>query len=179
MDAIENVEFAGGDIHRQIITWESGAKVYVNRGESDWLVAGRCLPQYGCFAANGSIESSIEKINGIIVEQSRAPSRFYVNARASGPVDFGPVLTDGALRCQTKDDAIVITPLPDTAPFAVKLSPDRLPVPHSRDRELQSVVAVDADGKSIRDVDFTVKGNLVEFQTRENEFAYILQKDKK
>jgi len=179
MDTIENVEFAAGDIHRQIITWESGAKVYVNRGESDWLVAGRCLPQYGCFAANGSIESSIEKINGIIVEQSRAPSRFYVNARASGPIDFGPVLTDGALRCQTEDDAIVITPLPDTAPFAVKLCPDRLPVPHSRDRELKSVVAVDSDGKKIRDVDFTVKGNLVEFQTRENEFAYILQKDKK
>jgi hypothetical protein len=52
-------------------------------------------------------------------------------------------------------------------------------VPHSQDRELKSVVAVDADGKKIRDVDFTVKGNLVEFETRENEFAYILQKDKK
>ena len=81
LDNIENVEFINGDIHKQLIKWKSGAKVYVNRGDKDWQVAGKILPQYGYFAKNGSLESSIERINGIITEQSRGPSRCYFNAR--------------------------------------------------------------------------------------------------
>ena len=85
LDAIEKVEFADGDMHRQTVTWKSGARVYVNRGEKDWTVAGRTLPMYGYFAKNGEIESSIERINGVIVEQSRGLSGFYVNARSFEP----------------------------------------------------------------------------------------------
>ncbi len=85
LDTIENVEFADGDIHRQIVAWKSGAKVFVNRGEKDWNVEGRLLPTYGYLAKIADIESSIERINGVIVEQSRGPSRFYVNARSFEP----------------------------------------------------------------------------------------------
>jgi hypothetical protein len=81
LDNIKDVEFAGGDIHRQLIKWKSGTQVYVNRGDKDWYVADKTLPQYGYFAKKGQIESSIEKINDIIVEQSRAPSHCYFNAR--------------------------------------------------------------------------------------------------
>ena len=60
-DTIQDVQFVDDDIHRQIITWNSGARVYVNRGEKDWQIAGKILPQYGYFAKNDAIESSIER----------------------------------------------------------------------------------------------------------------------
>lgn len=85
LDEIADVRFVDGDIHRQIITWKSGATVYVNRGESDWQVAGRKLPQYGYYAVNGEIESGVEKIGDVVVEQSRRPARWYFNARGFGP----------------------------------------------------------------------------------------------
>jgi len=85
LDEIVSVQFVNGDIHRQIITWKSGATVYVNRGETDWQVAGRTLPQYGYHAVNAEIESGIERIGGLVVEQSRGPDRWYFSARGFGP----------------------------------------------------------------------------------------------
>ena len=85
LDRIERVEFADNDIHRQIVSWRSGGKVYVNRGAEDWAVAGKVLPQNGYFAQNGEIASSIEKIGGIFVEQSKAKGRHYLNARTYNP----------------------------------------------------------------------------------------------
>jgi len=94
-DTILNVQFVDDDIHRQIITWNCGARVYVNRGEKDWQIAGKILPQYGYYAKNGAIESSIERQGGshraarevdgdrssVIIEKSHAPNRWYFNAR--------------------------------------------------------------------------------------------------
>jgi hypothetical protein len=80
-DEIRQVEFAGGDVRRLIIDWDSGARVYVNRGKPDWTVAGRTLPQDGFFAKHGPIEASVERIAGRIVEQSRGTRGFYVNGR--------------------------------------------------------------------------------------------------
>jgi hypothetical protein len=112
-DTIQNVQFVDDDIHRQIITWNSGAKVYVNRGENDWCVAEKILPQFGYYAKNGAIESSIERENGksrvaapsesaslrlakdhsgVIIEKSLAPNRWYFNARGYS--------TDAALQVQ-------------------------------------------------------------------------------
>jgi len=85
LDEIASVQFVEGDIHRQIVGWKSGATVHVNRGPSDWPVAGRTLPQYGYYAVNGGIESSIERIGGIVVEQSRGPAQWYFSARGFGP----------------------------------------------------------------------------------------------
>ena len=84
-DRIRGVDCAGGDIHRQTVTWESGAKVHVNRGRTDWPVAGRVLPPYGYLARAGEAESSVERIGGVIAEQSRGPGRFYVNGRGFNP----------------------------------------------------------------------------------------------
>jgi hypothetical protein len=84
-DEIAGVEFAGGDIHRLIVNWQSGARVRVNRGETDWTVAGRVLPQFGYLAQNGPIESSVERLPGGIAEQSRAPGKLYVNGRGFNP----------------------------------------------------------------------------------------------
>jgi len=87
MDTLKSVTFAGGDIHRQVVRWNSGATVHVNRGQADWTVAGRTLPQYGYLAINGTISSSIERIDGVIVEQSAGPGGRYVNARGYGQGD--------------------------------------------------------------------------------------------
>ncbi|HIJ52374.1 MAG TPA: hypothetical protein HPP66_04380 [Planctomycetes bacterium] len=189
LDQIEDVQFVGGDIQRQLIRWKSGAKVYVNRGRKDWQVAGKNLPQYGYFAKNGLLESSIEKIQGIIVEQSRAPALSYFNARGFNlvkprlkpepsprrnvkrmQIDFGPVVTEGAFRCEVRKNMIVIAPLPDIDPFTVTLRIDILT--GTKGTQVVSITAIDADDKNIRTVEFEVKRNLVTFRTRKNEFAY-------
>lgn len=84
-DDIARVEFADGNIHRLIITWRSGARVYVNRSDTDWTVAGRTLPQFGYLAQNGAIESSIERLGPAIAERSRAAGKFFVNSRVYNP----------------------------------------------------------------------------------------------
>jgi len=332
-DTIKSVEFVGGNIHRQIITWKSGAKIHVNRSQQDWPVAGKLLPQYGYYARNSSITSSIEKIDGVIVEQSQGPAGSYCNARtfnpdralpirpaaravehlgdrrfkllvdwdvkrptpkdlsvfvhfisdkaarsdkiafqadarphvptgkwtgrittgadvvayippeygpgeydigiglwdpatgrrypllgdddgttryrlgklivegsnrkitnirlvkhqpepqpparwnaAGTPVQFGPIRTDGALREQLNNDLLTLTPLPESKPFAIEL---RLDTPRLAPwRNARSLTAVDEQGDRIRDVDFTIAENVIKFKTRENEFAYVLRKEK-
>jgi hypothetical protein len=87
LDDVAGVELVQGDLHRQRIAWQRGGLVCVNRGAADWSVEGRGLPQYGYLARSrdGSILSSIERIDGVIVEQSRRRGAFYVNARGFDP----------------------------------------------------------------------------------------------
>lgn len=87
MDDVANVEFAEGDIHRLVIDWRRGARVYVNRGAADWTVGGHTLPPYGYLAsaAKGSVQSSVERIDGVIAERAAGPGRFYVNGRGFDP----------------------------------------------------------------------------------------------
>jgi hypothetical protein len=190
LDDIESVEFVDGDIHRQIISWKSGAHVYINRANEDWNVEGKTLPQYGYFTRNGPIESGIERIDNVIVEQSRGPSNSYFNARSFNqvgrrqirpagrwneqktPIDFGPVVTEGAFRCQVNENMIVVTPLPDIDPFAIEIRIDKLTV--AGGRRVKSISAVDENGEKIRDVDFEDSSNRVKFHTQSKEFAYHL-----
>jgi hypothetical protein len=82
---IEGVEYVDGDLHRQHVRWSGGARVWVNRGEADWQVAGATLPQYGFLARvpteGGLVEASISRHNGVIVEMARSADRLYVNGR--------------------------------------------------------------------------------------------------
>jgi len=80
-DAIVDVEFVDDDIHRQIVTWANGARVYVNRGSADWTVEGRTLPRFGYLARWDGGESAIERIDGVIVERSRNGDVSYCNGR--------------------------------------------------------------------------------------------------
>ena len=179
LDTIANVRFVDGDIHRQIIDWADGARVYVNRGQSDWHVAGKVLPPFGYYAQNGSIESGIERLGETVVEQSRGPSQWYVNARRLGPadpgraqrsIDFGPARTDGAFRCRVRHDTIVVTPLPKLDSFSVNLSLTALGV--APERKVRSVVAVGRNARSLRTVACKTSPDRVEFQTQTGEFAY-------
>ncbi len=85
MKQFEGVEYVGGDLHRQHVRWSGGGEVWVNRGETDWSVAGAILPQYGFLARvptdGGAVEASIERRDGIILEIARSPERLYVNGR--------------------------------------------------------------------------------------------------
>ena len=93
-DTIKSVEFIDNDIHRQKITWNSDATVYVNRSSEPWHVAGKSLPPYGYCAQNGPVKSSIETINNITVERSAAAEHFYVNARGyrdNNQLEISPV----------------------------------------------------------------------------------------
>lgn len=85
LDDIVAVRCADGDLHRQVVDWKSGARVWVNRSQKDWRVEDRLLPPYGYLARNGAIESSIERIGLHVVEQSRSSCASYANARRYDP----------------------------------------------------------------------------------------------
>lgn len=83
--AITGVEYAGGDMHRQIVTWDNGTRVYVNRGAEDWSVQGHVLPQYGFLVlGNGGLQSVVERRDGVYCESSTGPGHWYCNARTFG-----------------------------------------------------------------------------------------------
>ncbi|MDD5522390.1 MAG: DUF5696 domain-containing protein [Kiritimatiellae bacterium] len=92
-DEISGTKFADGNVHHLIVRWKSGTVVYVNRGQGDWIIAGHTLPQYGYYARNGVVESTIERINGGVVEWSHGHNGTYVNGRGfhqDPPLDICP-----------------------------------------------------------------------------------------
>lgn len=82
-DEITAVENPGGDLHRVIVRWASGANAWVNRSTNDWEVAGHVLPPYGFYAKAHQVVCSIEKLGGQVVEQSVNGRTRYVNGRVS------------------------------------------------------------------------------------------------
>jgi hypothetical protein len=81
LDRIDGVEFAGSDIHRQHVRWQSGAQVWVNRGATSWTIQGHTLPKYGFYLRAGATEAAIELRGTERVEWSRSPARTYENGR--------------------------------------------------------------------------------------------------
>ena len=187
-DTMQSVEFVEGDMHRQIVSWNSGAKVYVNRGETDWKVRGKILPQYGYYAITEGIESSIERIGGIIVEQSRGPGRFYVYGRGAEkekskdtkprprwneenvPIDFGAVITKGGFRYEREKDSAEVITLPDSGAFEINLRLEKLD--SIKDKKIESIEQIDKTGKVVKEIQFEQKNGLVRFTTEGNEFGY-------
>ena len=90
----------------------------------------------------------------------------------SVPVDFGPAVTAGAIRCEATDGGFVLTPLPDAEPFDVAVRLTELP--GGGTKALAAVEAVDAEGRRLRTLDFEARAGLVRFTTRRGEFAYRL-----
>ncbi len=85
MRRIESVQFVGDNIHRQHVRWDGAGEVWVNRGRSDWTVAGGTLPEFGFLARvptdKGPVEASITRRDGVIVETARSARQLYVNGR--------------------------------------------------------------------------------------------------
>jgi hypothetical protein len=79
-------------------------------------------------------------------------------------------VTCGAFRCQRHGQYLVVTPLPDLAPFPVELRPGRFGFSAA-----ESIQAVDAGDNVIRTVDFEQRGDRLRFETRRDEFAYRIR----
>ena len=82
---ITGVEMVDGDMHRQAVRWDNGTRVYVNRGEADWTVDGRVLPQYGYLVEGEGLTSAIERRDGAICESTVGTSGHYCDARTFQP----------------------------------------------------------------------------------------------
>ena len=76
-------EFVGGDIHRQFVEWDNGARIWVNRGETDWTINGHTLPQYGYYAefGDGGVVA-LEVVDGQFREYSKTATSLYCNVRS-------------------------------------------------------------------------------------------------
>ena len=101
-----------------------------------------------------------EKAISYQLEQPAQP--FVRSARwlpNTGAVDFGVAKTDGAFRCETFRDHLIITPLPDGEDFAV-----RLPI--------KRVKSVEAGGQP---VPFKFEDGTLTFTAAKTNFAYRVQ----
>jgi len=176
LQRIEDVTFAGGDLHRQQVRWDNGAEVWVNRGKEPWSAGGRGLPQYGYYARvpveGGAVEAAIESREGAVVEWSQSPTAIFVNARSAGrPVSFGAITTAGACRMARNGKAVVLTPLPGSARFEVRLKWSALPWKSALPAEAE---AVDESGRVIRRINLTDAGGEVSLTCEPNVFSYRL-----
>ena len=96
LSRMERVDFQDDDINRPIVSYSNGARAWVNRSSENWTVEGYCLPPGGYLVTgpNGFLEYRALK-DGEIVEVVR--SQEYDYFACPKRVDFGPVITDGAL----------------------------------------------------------------------------------
>jgi hypothetical protein len=199
MKEIEGFEFAGGNLHRQHVRWSDGGEVWVNRGADDWQAGGHTLPQYGFYAripvAGGLAEAAIERRDGVIVEWARSPENVYAGARPvvleseresaalpTGPdprparmnpenkvIGFGGVATNGGVRLTRDGDALMVTPLPSSPHFVLRLDWDSLPWKVAEAREAE---ALDEDGRVLWRSPITKEGSRVVLSCDSGVFAY-------
>jgi hypothetical protein len=187
---VSNVEFADENIHRQVVTYEGGEKIFVNRGEDDWEIAGHVLPQYGFLSQAGSIQAAVEKRDGMITDWCRSPSGLYVNARkvdhqgqpasrhpedprfnpGAKTADFDAVRTTGAFRltCAAKD--LTLTPLPAEGEFAVEITVSKVlrrGVPF-----IKAITAIDEAGETVGEIEFSYTKGKLSFKADGRAFAY-------
>ncbi len=96
LSSIERIDFADDNIHRSIVTYANGAKVWVNRGRTDWEIEGALLPPLGYLVTGpGEFRQYRARVGDQVVESLRSPEYLYFSAEKA--FDFGPVVTDGAL----------------------------------------------------------------------------------
>ncbi len=87
-------------------------------------------------------------------------------------IDFGPVATNVAFRLRHAGNVWELIPLPSSPSFKVELRLDRL---GANGRKVQSVTAVDIDGKTINEATFRQDGQVVRFDTDGSAFAYRIR----
>jgi len=157
---IDAVEFAGGDIHRQHVTWDNGAEVWVNRGASEWKVGERTLPQYGFYArspmSRGKLEAAIERQSVGTVEWSRSPDSYYFNDRQGA-----------AYRLTHQGEGWRVIAAPERAAFIARV-PWTGPVPTEG-------TTIDESGTVLRRVPIRREGGALALAFDSETFAYVLK----
>ena len=160
LDRIKAVGFAAGDIHRQHVTWDNGAEVWVNRGATDWRAGEHTLPPYGFYAraplAEGVVETAIERQSAGTVEWSRSPGSYYYNGR------------DGAAYHLTREGGSWrVVAAPDSAAFTARV-PWTGPVP-------TEATAIDENGAELRKASVRREGAALILAFEPKAFAYVLK----
>lgn len=121
-ESLEAHEFAGDDIHRQHTTFGGGGEVWVNRGDTPWVVNGRTLPKFGYLAVSGDVLSEIALRDGLSTGFAQSPGATFVDARPQS-LDVSsraPIKTRvlaarhlGAGKIEADIEWEVLSPLPD------------------------------------------------------------------
>ncbi|MGQ9519359.1 MAG: hypothetical protein ACUVTP_04595 [Candidatus Fervidibacter sp.] len=102
---ISSVEFADGDIHRQVVRWKLADRtegaVWVNRSKSEWHIGNRTLPSFGFYAQAGNVQAAIEMLptsdgSKVIAEWSLSDRFAYCNARTKVLFGWTPIQLVGA-----------------------------------------------------------------------------------
>ena len=84
-------EFAGDDIHRQIVGFADGAQVIANRGRTDWQVDGQTLPPYGFVAQAGPATAMVTRRDGVIAGYAQHGHTLFADARPQSADQRGVV----------------------------------------------------------------------------------------
>ena len=120
----------------------------------------------------GDLEYLGDRVTAIQLEKPASPPEAdpYRGNLDGKPIDFGPAVTSGALRCEHLDgDTLRVTPLPGEAEARVTV---RLGALLDGERVATEVVALDAEGQECGKVPFEAAGGAVTFTTRPEDFAY-------
>ncbi len=200
---MQGFAFAGTNLHRQQIRWDNQGQVWVNRGEEDWNASQHVLPQYGFYARvpakDGVLEAAIERRDGLIVEWSKSPDMWYINARpvvpespsgrggaggrgGRGPdpqlprmnpdgrvVSFGALSTNGGFRLVRAGDGLELTPLPSSPSFTASIRWRDLPWKLAGPKEME---AVDEDGRVLRRAPVGMTNGEVRITSEPDVFSY-------
>jgi hypothetical protein len=99
---MERVDFSDDDINRCMVSYSNGARTWVNRGPGDWEVEGYSLPPNGYLinGPGGFLEYRARKEGGIADAVRSGEYDYYSCPKR---IDFGPVVTDGALAIANND----------------------------------------------------------------------------
>lgn len=120
-----------------------------------------------------TIKATKGQVTGVRLDTSdvHRPEPARLNTERK-PVDFGSVVTCGGLRCDIHPGRLVVTPLPDGDSFAAMLRLDRI---FGKVVRVESMQAIDAQGRAGRKVDFQLEGTTLSFETRPDDFAYEIR----
>jgi hypothetical protein len=119
----------------------------------------------------GAVEAAIERRNDAVVEWARSASTIYANGRGKMAA-FGPVATDGAVRLTREGDALMVTPLPKSPRFTVRLTAASLPFGM---KEPRGGEALDENGAALGKVALTREGSELVLACEPGVFAYRLR----
>jgi hypothetical protein len=130
---MDRVDLEGDDIDCAVVTYSNGARVWSNRSKMNWDVEGYTLPPNGWLVKgpDGFLEYRAMK-DGIPVDVVRCGE--YDFFAADKPVDFGPIVTDGAVAVvQHEPNVVTVYEIrKPAAAISIRLSGLRTPLTGKR-----------------------------------------------
>ena len=109
--------------------------------------------------------------HGEYVREKRLEGIIGLN-REQRPVDFGPVVTNGAFRLLMDEDEWTLIPLPNSMPFQTQCRLAQLGAPADATATL---TAIDMDGKPTQELEATVSRGVLSMALDAEDFAYKIR----